>query len=72
MMVISDEVLDAANTQLKQAEEIIVRANAIISKAEPVYKAEIARLDEMIAKSIQIQLSRAEKRTALEKIKSRL
>ena len=39
MMVISGEVLNATNTQLKQVEEIIFRANTIISRAEPVRKA---------------------------------
>jgi len=72
MMVISGEVLDAANTQLKQAEKMIARANAIISRVETVRKVETARLEEITAESIQIQLLGVEKKAALEEIKSRL
>ena len=72
MMVISGEALDVANTQLKQAEEMLARAYAIISRTEPVRKAKTARLKEMTAESIQIHLSGAKKRTALEEIKSAL
>jgi len=71
-IVVSSEALDAAKNQIKKAEEMITRANTILSKAEPVRQAEIIWLEEMAAESIQIQHSGAKKRTGLAEIKSRL
>ena len=53
-IVISGEALDAAKNQIKKAEEMIIRANIIFSKAEPMRQAETIRLEEMTTKSIQI------------------
>ena len=71
-IVVSSEALDAAKNQIKKAEEMITRANTILSKAEPVRQAETIWLEEMAAESIQIQRSEAKKRTGLAEIKSRL
>ena len=49
---------------------MIARTNLILSKVEPVCQAETVRLEEMIVESIQILHSSAEKKTALEEIKS--
>ena len=71
-MVVFSETLDAAKNQIKKVEEMIARANIILSKAKPVRQAETILLEEMTAKSIQIQHLGVEKRTALEEIKSHL
>ena len=71
-MVVFKEALDAAQNQIKKVEEMITRANLILSKAEPVRQAEIIGLEEMTVESIQIQHSGAEKKTTLKEIKSRL
>jgi len=71
-MVVSSESLDVARDQIKKAKEMIAKANLILSKAEPVSQAKTIYLKEMTVKSIQIQHSSAEKRTALEEFKSHL
>ena len=70
--VISSEALDAARDQIKKAKEMNAKANLILSKAEPMSQAETIPLEEMTAKSIHIQHSKAEKRTTLEELKSHL
>ena len=51
-MVVSSEVLDAVKNQIKKAEEMITRANLILSKIELVYQVETICLVEMTAESI--------------------
>ena len=58
--------------QIKKVDEMIARSNIILSNSEPVRQAKTIRLEEMTAESIQIQCSRAEKRTTLIEIKSHL
>jgi len=68
-MTISSEALDFAKSQIKKAREMIAKANLLLSKAELTSQAESIRLEQMMAESIQIQLSEAEKRTTLEEAK---
>ena len=53
-MVISSEALDAARDQIKKVNEMIAKANLILSKAEPVSQAKAIYLEEMTAESIHI------------------
>ena len=50
----------------KNAKEMIIKTNLILSKAKLVSQAETIHLKEMTTEIIQIQHSGAEKRTALD------
>jgi len=70
-MSVSSEALVFVKGQIKKAQEMITKAN-LLSKAEPECQAEIIRLKKIKAKRLQIQQLEAEKRMALENLKSHL
>jgi len=71
-MSISSEALDSAKDQIKKAQEMIAKANLLLFKAEPECQAETIRLEKIKFERLQIQQSEAEKRIALEELKSYL
>jgi len=59
------QAFTAANDQIQRAKDMIAKGNTLLSKAELVRQIKTARLEEMAARSIQIQQQEEEKRTAL-------
>ena len=49
------QAFTAANDQIQRAKDMIAKANTLLSKAELVRQIKTARLEEMAARSIQIQ-----------------
>ena len=69
---LSNQTLAFTNNDMKKARQIIAKAQALMSKAEPVQCAETVKLEQLATKSICIQELEVEKRNALEAVRARL
>ena len=69
---ISNQALTASNDQIQRTKDMFTRVNTILSKAEQVRKTELAPLEKMMARSIEIWQQVVEKKSILKGIRSRL